>query len=676
MKKFFTKMALMLAFILGVTTMNAQFVWPTDSASTAISQFVVASSIRTVKSDTALNASLATFKGWLTMGINADVPAKKDSAVWLWTADGNSRMGAYGNTTVMRLTDTTRGRGMAIYSSDFLDNRGVAGNFTNGPAPAPQKGELWSPIIDATGTKNLKIYFNSMYRHFYSGDSIPCHASTGVTWSEDGGLTWKPIVCISENDGFGTNESQHNGPLSVTLKGSVGTNKFRFKFIFDGDYYFWAVDDVKLGAPKSDLRVSPDWNALTPRDVQKNNVDSVRFMADVVNNGSIMARNVKLTASLIDNATQTVVYSATRNYGDLKPDSVAENELVGPAYLLPNTVKAYDLRYTLTADSTDAFPADNTVLYTGGNGIYVRDSLARMDRNDANGTVLYKAGYALNYAGTGTRTYSVGNYYYMPKGSTSTAVRIDAYLGENSATSITTVRPYIAYLYEWNDLNKNDSVELAERKLIAAGDASVASGGNPGAAVTFRLQSFIDNKPVFLKDNQAYLAMFEVAPTAAGVTWYAGFDDREKYDYAAMQYATKKAGKARYTGIYAANGDPNATWTTKLGGAGNYTPKVALYVYPFRVGTKDNLPDTYKVAIYPNPVGENLSVNLDFPKSEEGVLLRVYDLKGQLIQEREFMNVQKETVNMNVSQLASGNYLLQVQTLGNQAKTLKFVKAN
>jgi Secretion system C-terminal sorting domain len=679
MKKFFTKMCLIVALALSVTVAHAQFIWPTaDTNTIRVSQFADASTIRAVKADTALSANLANFKGWLTMGINSKTPAKVDSAVWLWTGTGHSAIGAYGGTIVMKNTDTTRGRGLAIFSSDFLDNRGVAGNFGNGPAASPQKGELWSPIIDATGLTNLKVYFNSMYRHFRSGDSIPCHASSGISWSEDGGVTWKPIICISENDGFGTNEGQHNDGLSVKLNGSKGTSKFRFKFIFDGDYYFWTVDDVKLGAPKYDLRVSPDWIALPPNYVQMNNIDSLRFMCDVINNGSAIAKNVKLTASVIDNATQAVVYSFTRNYGDLKADSIAENELVGPGYVLPSTVKIYNVRYSLTADSTDAFSTDNSITFSGDYGINVRDSLARMDRNDVRptGTFLYKAGYALNYQGTGTRTYSVGNYYYFPKGSTSTAVRIRAYLGEVSAASITAARPYITYLYEWNDTNKNDSIESTERKLIAAGEASAASGADPGVPLDFRLQSFIDNKPVILKDNQAYIAMFEVMPTTAGTTWYAGFDDRMKFDYSAMHYAHKKAGKPRFSGVYAATGDQNLTWTTKLGGQGNYSPKVSLYAYPFRVGTKDNLPSTYKVDIYPNPVGNNLNITIDFPKSEEAVLFRIFDLRGQLIQEREFMNVQKETLNMDINTLASGNYLLQVQTLGNQAKTIKFVKAN
>jgi uncharacterized repeat protein (TIGR01451 family) len=668
MKRLLTHLFLVGMFILSLTSVSAQILWPTaDTTTIRVSQFADAATIRFVKSDTALSATLNAFKGWITMGISSNLAAKKDSAVWLWSADGSSRMGAYGSTVAVSGSDVTRGKGAAIFSSDFLDNRGIPNtNFGKGPEPSPNKGELWSPIIDATGTKDLKVYFNSVYRHYTKGASMPCIASTGISWSEDGGATWKPIVCIAENNGYGQNESDRNGPLSVRLQGSVGTNKFRFKFIFDGDYYHWTVDDVKLGAPKYDLRVDPEWAAFTQTDMQKNNLDTIRFMADVINNGSATAKNVKLTASILDNATQAVVYSVTRNYGDLKADSTAQNEITGLGYVLPSTVKAYDIRYALSSDSTDAFAADNTVTFAGANGINVRDSLMSMDRND--GRFLYKAGYTLNSTGT----YSVGNYYYFPRGASSTAVRISAYIGETDPTDITAPRPYTVFLYEWNDLNRNDSIEVNERVLIAAGETSIPAGFDTDLPINFRLQSYIDSKPVFLKNNQAYLAMFEVSPNR-GAPWYAGFDDRARFSYESMKFVTKKSGKPRYAGIFAENNNINAVWDTD---GGRLTPKVSLWAYPFRVGTKDDLPDTYKINIYPNPVGQTLSVNLDFPKSEEAILCRVYDLKGQLIQEKEFWNVQKETVSMDVNTLANGSYTLQVQTLGNQAKTLKFVKAN
>jgi hypothetical protein len=677
MKKFFTKMLLMVAFVLGVTAVNAQIIWPTaDTNTIRISQFADASSIRIVKKDTILSTSLAGYKGWITAGFRCDdLPSKTDSTVWAWTADGTGSKGAFWGTTVpIGSADISRGRGAAIFNSDFLDNRGSSAGSGTGSSPAGaivafpkipgHRGELWSPVVDARGFNDLTLMFSQSYRHFYSSDSMPCQASAAVSWSEDGGTTWSALQCITENDLYLVNEAMPaTSPVAIKLKGSRGTDKFRVKFVFDGNYYYWIVDDVKIGAPRNNMKIDPNFVAITPVAVQRANIDSLRFGANIINNGSSNAKNVKLKVDVINSTTQATVFTATRTVGDVAA-AMEQAELVPTGFLAPNTPATYDLRYSILYDSSDAFNADDTLRF---NAIYsVTDSLLRLDRDRP--TSLFINGFA---PGGGSRPWKVGNYYYFPKGASSTATRISAYVGDR--TSITAPRNYVATLYEWNDLNRNDSIETNERVLVAAGETTVAA--NPASSlVNFKLDNFIGSTPVYLKNNQAYIAMMEInSPT--GVSWFMGFDNRPRFDYGAYQAVNAAAGKPRYTGIIDA-ANANAPWTTNVFGNDENTPKVILWAWPIRINTKDDLPSTYKVDVYPNPVGQNLNINVDFPKSEEAVLFRIFDLKGQLIQEKEFTNIQKETVNMDVNKLTSGNYFLQVQTLGNQAKTIKFVKAN
>lgn len=660
-------MALMVAFVLGVTAMNAQIIWPNDSASTSVSQFVNAATIRYVKKDTALNASLANYKGWITVGLASANAAKADSAVFFWTPTGAPNVGSYvsaANDTRMTSADTTRGFGAALFSSDFLDSRGLAADAV-GQAPAPHTGELWSPIFDATGFNNLSLIFQQTNRHFQSASTIDCFQSTAVSWSEDGGVTWKPLQCIEENEGYGLYERlPRNTPTTIKLVGSKGTNKFRIKFHFDGDYYYWLLDDVKVGVLKNNVTLSKSWASLPTAVMQRNNTDSVRFMVDVVNNGTLPARNVKVTADVINAATGAVAFTTTRNYGTLAADSLAADELMPQAFFPPNAVASYNIRYKLTYDSTDMFQRDDSLFYA--NGLRTRDSLFSAEQPGG-----FLLGYAPSVSST-TRAWKLGQYYYFPKGTTSTATRISGY----AETATATARVYTAGLYEWNDVNKNDSVEVGERRLVAAGETNMPAGGASNL-LDIRLENFLGTGPVYLKNNQAYLAMIEITPSVASTTWFNYFDDRARYSYGPLRFATKKAGAPRYGGIIDINGsDPNSVWRTSVFGGTQYNPRVSLFAWPIRIDTKDDLPSTYKINVYPNPVGETLNVNVDFPKSEEAVLFRIFDLKGQLLQEKEFSNVQKETVNMNVNQLANGNYLLQVQTVGNQAKTLKFVKAN
>jgi hypothetical protein len=317
----------------------------------------------------------------------------------------------------------------------------------------------------------------------------------------------------------------------------------------------------------------------------------------------------------------------------------------------------------------DEFRRDDTLRFNAA--LQITDSLFRHDNvsdvipivpNDA----VWQAGQA--------KSWRVGQYVFVPKGTTTTATRISAVIDDRF---ITTNRVYSVGLYEWIDRNGDDSVQTSERTLVAAGETIVRT--NPlGTPVDFNLVNFAPNGgPIVLKNNQAYLVMLELTPSS-GRAWFATADDRGRLGSAGMKTASKLAGQPRYSGVinYNAN-DATTPWSTNLfdDESGRYSPKIRLWAWN-RITDVADLPNGYKVNIYPNPVGQNLNINVDFPKSEEAILCRIFDLKGQLIQEKEYLNVQKETLNMDVNALAIGSYLLQVQTLGNQAKTLKFVKAN
>ncbi len=677
MNRLLTQIGLMALCITGLTTTHAQVIWPkTDTLSIRASQFADASTIRFVRKDTVYNFSLNNFKGWITIGLDAADATKSDSAVFQWAADGTGKTGAYWrNRTAITSLNTSRGSGAAIFNSDFLDNRGINNNVGNGPAPAPHFGELWSPIFDATGFNDMSILFQSYYRHFQSDVINPYWASTYVSWSEDGGVTWKERVPIEEHEGYGTYDEIPNGTsMAVKLPKSKGTNKFRIKFVFNGDYYFWLIDDVRVGVLKNNMRINPNSAAIPPIQMGAYNVDSLRFMANITNNGTVTARNVKLTAKVFNATTKAELFTTTANYGNIAPDSTAQNRVLPNAFMPSNVTRmAYDIRYDVTHDSIDEFRRDDTLRFN--EALRVTDSLFRHDNvSDIVPIVPNSA----TWTSGQVKSWRVGQYFYMPTvpSGTATATSINAVIDDPNWTGS---RVYTAGLYEWTNANGDDSVQMSERKLIGIAETGV--GTNPlGAVVNFRLENNVQSgRPIQLKRNQAYLAMLDLTPIRISErAWAASADDRGRFGASGLKTATKLAGKPRYAGVinYNAN-ETNATWITNLfdDDLSRYSPKIRLNTWVV-ISKADDLPASYKISVYPNPVGETLNVNVDFPKSEEAVLFRIFDLKGQLIQEKEFMNIQKETVNMNVNQLASGNYLLQVQTLGNQAKTLKFVKAN
>ena len=113
-------------------------------------------------------------------------PAKLINTVWDWTPDGKGSKGLIWGTRPA-IGSATAANGAAIFNSDFLDNGGSNTGFGKGSSPAPHGADLISPVIDATGKNNLTIVFNQYYRTFDT-------ELTAVTWSEDGGTTWKDTI--------------------------------------------------------------------------------------------------------------------------------------------------------------------------------------------------------------------------------------------------------------------------------------------------------------------------------------------------------------------------------------------------------------------------------------------------------------------------------------------------
>jgi hypothetical protein len=383
--------------------------------------------------------------------------------------------------------------------------------------------------------------------------------------------------------------------LVLSKSCSKGSNRFRFKFVFDGDYYFWIVDDVRLVRNNNDMKINPNWVAWPTRRLQTNNVDTVRFMADITNTGATVARNVRLKAQVFNTTTKAEVFSATKNYGNLNPDSTAENGVFSEFFVPPTasigSPVGYDIMYSVTSDSADNYPLNDTLRYNSL--LVVNDTIQQHDK------AAFILGYApggTSWTGTQLRSWKIGNYFFLPKGTTTNASSITGYI--SGLNQVTTARTYQVGLYEWRDLNRNDSVELNERTLVAAGERVVAANPTSGL-LTIKLENAIGSGPLRLKDNQAYLAMFEINPTVAAQTWFMGFGDALRWDYAPMETANALLGRRRYVGFFNANANTsNAVWTPDFY-TSQYVPLISLNIHPIRTGVQDDLPTNVKMTVYP-----------------------------------------------------------------------------
>ncbi len=715
MKKIFAKAALFTMMLLGTQLLQAQYkvIWPTaDTNTIRMSQFADTTSIFAL---IAGKTPAAGYKGWLTKGLQSANPAKKDSAVWTWTGTGTGVGGsAYsafvaGTLAPLGLNDpivsnTTRGRGAAIFNSDYLDGRGVSGEGwlgTPGTGQAPSDGdghcgELWSPTMDARGFSNMSLVFTQVYRHNASSGTMPCFASTAVSWSNDNGVTWKDTICIRENEVLGTYmQSVVSGPnsasvatnssrIAIRLPNSVGTENFRVKFIFDGDYFFWMVDDVELAQINNNLTIDPTYVSTTPAyATPRAQTDSVVFATNVLNTGASKATNVKLTAFVLNDSSQQVVFTQTANLGTINAGAQSGRYTFPLKWGYPKSgtgTKFFYTGYRVTSDTTDQFTSNDTLrsLFTLRDSVYrtyfFKDGLS------------YLSGYRpgnTSWTGTEPHSWKVGTVAYTSSVGTAVSVSMNI-----SSLSTFVGRTFDAVLYKWTDTNNDYQVQESERTAVAYAQRTVATGNaNP---FTMYWQNATGNKPVYLDANATYLAMFEFTSNSSTDDLFFIFSESQWMNANMDAYA--KSGKPRYYGVLNSNANtPAAVWRTNLFAGNKYfpttagvdpgrdtvssnniVPNMSMTIWPGRVDNKEVLSDNNKMAIFPNPATDQINVDLNLERQESEILLRIIDVDGRFVMEKEYHDVKQGLFELNVSHLPSGTYSLQLQTL-DAYKTKRFV---
>ncbi|MGB0839986.1 MAG: hypothetical protein ACPGXL_07595, partial [Chitinophagales bacterium] len=172
---------------------------------------------------------------WTTTGLLADTD--------LWEWDEKSR--AIGAFTVSVLESRTRCNGAALFNADKLTSGGDA-DAVSQPYPI-HAGELISPIIDLSNALAPAIQFTQLFRGLNGSNNTGVNTQRGalLSYSLDGGQTWNTPTIINDNLDF--NEFSPNTDIkTIPMGDAAGASEFRMKFIFDGDFYFWIVDDVMI----------------------------------------------------------------------------------------------------------------------------------------------------------------------------------------------------------------------------------------------------------------------------------------------------------------------------------------------------------------------------------------------------------------------------------------------
>ncbi|MDH3649798.1 MAG: hypothetical protein OEQ53_08945, partial [Saprospiraceae bacterium] len=251
----------------------------------------------------------ADLDGWTTEGISSLIQDSADNAVWVHTPNGTAETGAYAGAAAI---NSQSGGGAVLFDSDGLDNGGVQDNFANGPAPAPQRSELCSPTLDFTGEGRVLLAFYQYYRYFAKDSGEPDFETPNSSVLVSNGSVDTIFVL---NEDIGPNEATSTRDVIVFDISSIAADQAEVtvKFIWEGEYYFWVIDDVQFfrerGKDISILEFTNVNNFETPDIGMENDTTDLEVM--ISNNGDAdIFDSIEFVVRVLD-TDQEVVFSDT-----------------------------------------------------------------------------------------------------------------------------------------------------------------------------------------------------------------------------------------------------------------------------------------------------------------------------------------------------------------------------
>lgn len=253
----------------------------------------------------------------------------------------------------------TQGNGFMIFDSNYWDDPGTVcgGAIGSGADPAPQDAWLTTNSINLSSIPGAVITFQQQYWHF--------QASTQVQVSTNGGTTWTTIytnpLFISPNVEW----------VSINVSTVAGGQPdVRFRFLFSGFYYWWAIDDITVFVPnENDLLLSNPRYTTVGNSGQEIYQDMMydqypvtmltpfRFSGQITNIGTAAQSGVSMNVQVL-NSANTVLYNQNTGTQSFAPGISSNQQIAGT--FTPSTVQGdYRVIYNVTQNQTDGNVLNN-----------------------------------------------------------------------------------------------------------------------------------------------------------------------------------------------------------------------------------------------------------------------------------------------------------------------------
>lgn len=593
---------------------------------------------------------------WTTEGLQCSGADQDPSlAVWQWSPYGVTQ-GLYGGTSIASASVCN---GAMFFNSDLYDTDNV--EIGAGPCNALQIGELTSPSIDLSGYPEetvLVMKFTQVTRQFQS--------AYYVGWSDDDGANWTYIPINTE---IVVNSGYENSIQRVKLVGAKPTANFKIKFRYEGNYYFWIVDDVKIVEPEDhNIKVASNWVAgpIYPMNHVSQPVTN-KFMTDVENKGGRDATNVVLTGS-VEDSQGNVIYEATHDYGTIPAGDTIENVVFGE-YVTPSEPGVYKVKYSVTMDSTDFDDSDNS---------YERNFIVsdkQWGREDGATRSISRA-----FADGERVDWIYSNIFLGEKGGAS----IDSVTFEvvNADDMILLEDPTVSFfIYEGEDSDGDLILTNEEYSIVGYGEHVFTDGGDEGylnlTLPIFDLFS-LEEKSIVVQEGKFYILglVYQQPESSTGIQ-YLFYNANDQYVQEATEYIGTLDGETYRPYSHYKVGflsDDVVNISRNRDRFANIVP-TSRFIMDGGVGTKKapKLNDaTFEV--FPTNASESVNVAFNFGKNTD-VLVDVVDVNGKSVYNAKFQGQTNQTRDIRVANFAPGSYFVKVTTTeGTLTKPFNVIK--
>lgn len=574
-------------------------------------------------------------------GWTSEAPVPPDSH-WVWTQDGGSDQVVFFVNSPTSMLD-----GAAIFDAAWF-SRDVGPN----PPYPDYTGELISPPIDVSD-------HNTLYLTFYQSNwplnqrNFPL-PQTAIQYSIDDGITWSQLIEVeTENVLTSVEESYHHTEtVRMLLEDLNFTENLRLKFIFDGDYYIWALDDIRLIVPPdNELALESTFYPLIHYATPEAHIstDTMGFRVDLINGGLNDLFGNTATVSIVRD--DDIVYHEQIIQFDLP--AFGRDTLIFNSWAPTLPQGNYTLNYVLDIpNTTDEFPDNNSASFpfvitedVFSQELASQEQIVRSYSNSAD-------------------PYYWGSVFTVSSAAAPPCLLMGTELAANANDGALDGENFTLYLLKWNDNNDGYPDYLTEL---------VMDGSSPLEHPNFELRALSLVDPSGLGQNE----LFEL--NVSDGSW---LDENavplteialEPGTYAIVgEFSGNAVGLAAYNSENLAgvptilyNIDNDGMWSP--GFVDNFFPVIRTTVQCAVANSNQELSKD-QARVYPSITADRINIELDL-ETRQQVELVIMDMQGRRVIHRDLGEVRTGQFTQSLKELNNGLYLVNLATADGQLQS-------